>query len=246
MMDRLARGQGVVVEEHTDGVVHIILDRPNRANALSDEIVSTLQDTIRMATAGESCAVAITASGRSFCAGIDMSDLEGASDNRVRDRFRRIDHMLDLLATAPFVTVAALDGPAVGAGADLVLACDHRIGGPNGTLQFPGPQFGVLLGTVRLAQRVGTARAQSIVLAQQALGSQAALDSGLLTELVASERLESTAEQITQAAAEAKVDVSELVRLTRGLANSSKSALEMSMGSGIADRMRSFAKTSRK
>ncbi|WP_328393621.1 enoyl-CoA hydratase/isomerase family protein [Nocardia sp. NBC_00416] len=128
----------------------IRLDRPEAANALSPALVDALHDLLDEAAAIRPEALVLEGNPRHFAAGFDLSGLSGESDASLAHRFLRIGLLLERLATAPYLTVAVVEGSAVGAGADLVAACDHRLAGPDARFAFPGARFGVVLGTSRL------------------------------------------------------------------------------------------------
>ena len=89
---------------------------------------------------------------------------------------------------------SVVQGSAVGAGADLVAACDHRIGTPDARLRFPGAAFGVVLGTRRLAGLVGGERALALAAGESLTGTEAHW-AGLLTASVPAARLEDELER---------------------------------------------------
>ncbi|WP_170981485.1 enoyl-CoA hydratase/isomerase family protein [Nocardioides dongxiaopingii] len=130
----------------------VVLDRPGRANALSAELVEALHTTLDEAERAAPQALVLRGNARHFAAGFDLGGLEHETDATLALRFLRVGVLLERLLAAPYVTVAVADGAAVGAGADLVLACDHRLVAPEVTLRFPGSAFGVALGTVRRAE----------------------------------------------------------------------------------------------
>ncbi|GEB16211.1 enoyl-CoA hydratase/isomerase family protein [Pimelobacter simplex] len=127
----------------------VTLDRPERANALSAGLVEALHDVLDQAEAARPEALVLRGNDRHFAAGFDLAGLADETDASLVHRFLRIGLLLERLIAAPYRTVAVARGAAVGAGADLVLACDHRLVDPAVTLRFPGSAFGVALGTVR-------------------------------------------------------------------------------------------------
>ncbi|MCW2759082.1 MAG: hypothetical protein JWO46_2828 [Nocardioidaceae bacterium] len=127
----------------------VTLDRPERANALSAELVEELHAVLDEAAMVRPTALVLRGNPRHFAAGFDLGGLDLETDASLAYRFLRIGLLLERLYDAPYVTVAVADGAAVGAGADLVLACDHRLVAPGVTLRFPGAQFGVVLGAHR-------------------------------------------------------------------------------------------------
>ncbi|MCR1784941.1 enoyl-CoA hydratase/isomerase family protein [Nocardioides carbamazepini] len=130
----------------------VTLDRPERANALSADLVEALHDVLDEAAAARPEALVLRGNDRHFAAGFDLGGLAAETDATLALRFLRIGLLLERLIAAPYRTVAVANGVAVGAGADLVLACDHRLVDPAVTLRFPGAAFGVALGTVRRAE----------------------------------------------------------------------------------------------
>lgn len=142
MTVRLARGD----------VWTVTLDRPDRANALSADLVEALHDVLDEAAVARPEALVLRGNDRHFAAGLDLGGLSAETDASLALRFLRIGLLLERLIAAPYRTIAVADGAAVGAGADLVLACDDRLVAPAVTLRFPGAAFGVALGTVRRAE----------------------------------------------------------------------------------------------
>jgi enoyl-CoA hydratase/carnithine racemase len=130
----------------------VILDRPAQANALSAGLVEDLHRVLDEATAARPEALVLRGNARHFAAGFDLGGLEGETDATLALRFLRVGLLLERLIAAPYVTAAVAEGAAVGAGADLVLACDHRLVDPAVTLRFPGSAFGIVLGATRRAE----------------------------------------------------------------------------------------------
>ena len=91
----------------------------------------------------------------------------------------RIETLLARLWHAPLRTVALAQGRAWGAGADLFVACEQRVALPGASFRFPGAQFGIVLGTRRLAERIGTDAARAAVIGGLELDAEAALRCGL-------------------------------------------------------------------
>ncbi|MFC7494387.1 MULTISPECIES: enoyl-CoA hydratase/isomerase family protein [unclassified Nocardioides] len=133
----------------------VTLDRPARANALSADLVEALHGVLDEAEAARPRVLVLQGNERHFAAGFDLGGLADETDASLALRFLRIGVLLERLLAAPYVTVALAQGAAIGAGADLVLACDHRLVDRRVTLRFPGAAFGVALGGVRRAELGG-------------------------------------------------------------------------------------------
>src|SRR4051794_16355031 len=119
------RGRSLLVDRPADGVVRLRLDRPERRNALDGELVEALLDAV-----GSLDAPAVVLGSSSpgiFCAGADLA-LADAARAAISDR---LYELCARMGQAPVPFVAALGGPAVGGGAQLALACDLRVAGPQ-------------------------------------------------------------------------------------------------------------------
>lgn len=164
------------------GIATIRLDRPDRGNALSAEAVGDLARQLETALADAAThTVAFRGEGRHFCTGFDLSDLDRETDESLARRFVALEELLQAVWHAPVRTVALARGRAWGAGADLFAACDMRVAAPDASFRFPGPAFGIVLGTRRLVQTVGWDRARPLVTEGATLDRAAALSSGLAT-----------------------------------------------------------------
>lgn len=155
-------------------ITRLVLNRPSKANALDEELVDALIDAVSIAYHDKTQLLTLEGSGRSFFTGFDFTDYETFSEGELVLRFLRIEKLLQMVYHAPFVTVAFAHGRNFGAGADLVCACSRRIAAPGATFRMPGLRFGILLGTRRLAQRIGSERARQILAASQAFDAIAA------------------------------------------------------------------------
>jgi enoyl-CoA hydratase/carnithine racemase len=164
------------------GVLTLAMNRPERGNALSAGLVEALLDAMNAAFADHAVhTVVLRGAGSHFCTGLDLSDLDQTSDGELLWRLVRIEMLLSLVWHAPKRTVAVAQGRAWGAGADLLAACEARVVLPGATLRFPGAQFGIVLGTRRLALRMGSTAARAVVTEGGELNAQQALACGLAT-----------------------------------------------------------------
>ena len=186
-----------------DGVTTLTLNRPERGNALAADLVEAL-----LAQVTQACAdlgvhtLVLRGTGPHFCTGLDLSDLATTSDGELLLRLVRIETLLAALWHAPIRTVAVAHGRTWGAGADLFAACEQRLAASDATFRFPGAQFGIVLGTRRLAERIGVDAARRLVTEAGELDAAAALAAGLVTAL-APEALKAAAPSISRDAARA-------------------------------------------
>ncbi|WP_170111088.1 enoyl-CoA hydratase/isomerase family protein [Antricoccus suffuscus] len=141
----------------------LVLNRGATRNALSGALVDGLLIALHEAEIDGVRLVVLRSCTRVFSSGFDLGSLEHENDASLLLRFARIGLLLEQISRAPFFTVAVMEGAAVGAGADVALACDHRIGTPHASFRFPGAGFGVVLGTLRLTGLVGESEALRLV-----------------------------------------------------------------------------------
>ena len=170
--------------DHQAGVTLLRLQRPELGNALGPMLVEGLISAASEAFANASVhTLVLQGEGRHFCTGLDLSDLATLSDADLLLRLVRIETLLAMLWHAPIRTVAQAKGRTWGAGADLLVACEQRLVGSDTTLRFPGAQFGLVLGTRRLAERIGADAARALVLEGGELDATQALALGLASRI---------------------------------------------------------------
>lgn len=167
-----------------DGFAILTLNRPARGNALSVNMVEEMLAALASACASNVHSLVLRGRGRHFCSGFDLSDLANETDASLLARMVRIEMLLDALWRLPLRTIAIGHGRVTGAGADLLVACDHRLLAPDAGMTFPGARFGLVLGTRRLATRLGADRALRTVSEGLTLSAEQARDSGLVTALL--------------------------------------------------------------
>lgn len=146
-----------------EGTTQLILNRPEKANALSMELVEALLAEATMASRDGTRLLVLRGEGKNFCAGFDFADFEQQSDGDLLQRFVRLELLLQTVHHAPMATLALCHGGTYGAGADLVCACDRRVATPGTKFRMPGLRFGIALGTRRLAERIGADAALEIL-----------------------------------------------------------------------------------
>ena len=172
-----------VLTQHQDGVSWLRLNQPDRLNALSAVMVEGLISGLDDALANRSSLIVFSGEGRAFSAGFDLTGLDAQSDADLLYRFIRLEQLLQNIYQLPVTTVALVHGRAFGAAADVVAACRHRIASPDSSFRMPGLQFGVVLGTRRLAAIIGSDAALDLLETSRIFSATEALDSGFLTNI---------------------------------------------------------------
>lgn len=174
------------------GYLRLQLNQPARGNALSEEVVDELLEIITaLHPGGPVHSVVLSGSGKHFCTGFDLANLETESDASLAMRFIRLEMLLGALWHAPVRTVAVAQGKTWGAGADMFVACDVRMCTQDATFRFPGPAFGVVLGTGRLLARVGRDTARELTIGAATLNGDQAHAIGLSSRIVTSSCVDS-------------------------------------------------------
>lgn len=166
--------------EQDGGVAIAEIDRHERRNALDVAHCEDLRAAVTALAAGGARVVVITGAGSSFCAG---ADLGGAYDGGFRDALYA---MLTAITQAPVPVLAAVNGPAIGAGAQLAIACDLRVAAPAASFAIPTARLGLAVDpwTIRrLAALCGTGTAQAVLIGCDTLDAERAYRSGLASRL---------------------------------------------------------------
>jgi enoyl-CoA hydratase/carnithine racemase len=188
MLPTPADETGEIVERAIgDGAREICIQRPARANALSTALVADLIEAVAAAYVDDTRLVVLRGAGKHFCSGFDRGASAAGHPSRAEmvGRGVQIESLLQLLWRAPFVTVACVQGKAVGAGADLAAVCDYRLASVDSSFSFPGFRlFGVSLGNRRLAESIGADRAFDTILRGSALDSEQARALGLVSQVL--------------------------------------------------------------
>lgn len=166
--------------ERRGAVALLTIDRQDRRNAVDAEACADLRAEMDAAVAAGARAVVLTGAGGHFCAGADLSGVEG-------DEFRgALRHLLDGLAEAPVPVVAAVRGAALGAGTQLAIACDLRMATPDARFGIPAAKLGLMVDheTVqRLVQLAGGGPARQMLIAAEEIDGERAHALGFVQHL---------------------------------------------------------------
>lgn len=180
-----------VTVEHDGDIAVVTFDRGGKLNAFNQETILELTDVARRFQDDlKTRAVVLAGSPKAFSAGIDLTDSatweELEDDVALRSRFYRGVRLCQAWEDMPQITVAAMEGLAVGAGCAIALACDWRVLARDAYLYVPEVKIGLNLqwgALPRLVTLVGPARAKRIVLLCEKMGPDQALEWGLIDEI---------------------------------------------------------------
>lgn len=178
--------------EAADGVGVITVDRPEKRNALSAQVLAEIGSVLDAWEADDAVgAVVFTGAGeKAFIAGADITQLEHY--DLAHGLAAHMQRLYDRIEDFPKPTLAAINGVAMGGGLELAMACDLRIAATGAKVALPEPALGVLPGaggTQRLTRLVGRGRALEMIMTGRVLSAEQAERYGLVTEVTVAEEL---------------------------------------------------------
>jgi enoyl-CoA hydratase/carnithine racemase len=183
-------------------IATLTFNRPEKRNPLNEEIILELEGLLHQVRDDPHVRVMIfTGSGNTFSAGADLSQIRGIDDEQERQRIfaqyrkrrgRLIGRVLDVLVNMEPITIAAVNGYAIGGGWALVLGCDFKIAVEEAQFWFPEVDLGVPLSTgstALLAAHVGPTRAKEMIITCRHYTASELLAMGLLNRVVKKDAL---------------------------------------------------------
>jgi enoyl-CoA hydratase/carnithine racemase len=191
-----------LLTEIHDEVLHLTLNRPEKRNALSQELLAELQATLEDIAADSGVRVVVLAAlGPAFCAGHDLSEMTGRSEDSYRELFGLCSRVMQQFRALPQPVIARVHGLATAAGCQLVAACDLAVAADNATFATPGVKIGLFCTTpmVPLVRTIAPRAALEMLLTGKAISAQQALAWGLVNRVVPIGELDSVVKEFTDA-----------------------------------------------
>lgn len=174
------------------GIAVITVRRPEKMNAINEEMWSALGQTVRRASRDERVRVLIfRGEGDRFSTGSDLKELGEVDLPRAEDIFHRMEECVAAIEESPLPSIACIRGYALGTGLELALACDLRVAGSSATLGMPIARLGITLSepfVQRLASLIGPARMKDLVYTGRLIDAPEALRWGLVNRVVEQDR----------------------------------------------------------
>lgn len=163
----------------------LVLNNPHNLNAINKELYDELKNNLETIKHRKDIGVLLLSSevSKAFSTGIDVKYIQSLTNEEASTFFSEISFLLDQITHLPIPTIAFVHGYAYGAGADLALSCDLRIAASSAVFRFPGPQFGLILGTQRLIHEIGPGTARYLTLLNKKIDAKTAKDYGLVHEM---------------------------------------------------------------
>ncbi|MDP2712369.1 MAG: enoyl-CoA hydratase/isomerase family protein [Solirubrobacteraceae bacterium] len=192
----------LVLVEDRDAVRHIVLDRPQKRNALSTAVVQQLGDALREAAATPSVRIVVLrGAGPMFSSGMDTADLGAlaADPARLREWRASVLAIWNLCEEIAKPTIAQIHGACLGGAAELALACDLRVMAADAVLGLVETRIGLIPdvgGCSRLPALVGLGRAKELILASKLIDGTEAERIGLVNRVAPADELDATTAQL--------------------------------------------------
>jgi 2-(1,2-epoxy-1,2-dihydrophenyl)acetyl-CoA isomerase len=201
-----AQAGPVLLEMKREGIATLVLNRPERLNALNNELAAALNDALgRIAEDDAVHVVVITGAGRAFCAGGDLAAIgkgrQGRETQELEPLLRAGMQAVLRMRTIPQPVIAAVNGPAAGAGMNIALAADIRIAAEEATFGQNFAKVGLFPdygGTYFLPQLAGPAKAAELFYTGDMIDAKTALGLGIVNHVVAGAQLEAEVKLLAQ------------------------------------------------
>ena len=192
---------GLVLTELEAGIFEVRFDREERMNALNVALVAELKLAVDLVARRKGRVLLIRGTGSAFCAGADLKERKGMDLNARMAHNAGIRAALCAIESARCITVAAINGFALGGGLELALACDLRIAVKGIFMGLTESRVGAFPGaggTQRLPRLIGRSRALQMMLLAEPVSSEYAFEIGLVNELLAPDSLDARALELAQ------------------------------------------------
>lgn len=176
--------------ERIDQIGILRINRPQVLNALNHKLLEELNEFLEITVRQQHLkAVILTGSGdKAFIAGADIKEMHAMTSMQVKEFSELGQRVANLLETAPFVTMSAVNGYALGAGLEMALACDFIYASDSAKLGFPEVTLGLIPGfggTQRLLHAVGMRQAKEMIMSGKSISAQVAFEVGIVNKVCA-------------------------------------------------------------
>jgi enoyl-CoA hydratase/carnithine racemase len=191
-----------LLTELREGVATLTLNRPDKRNALSHELLRQLSGVLdSIATDRKAQVVVLAARGPAFCAGHDLGEMVGREEEAYHDLFSLCTTVMQRLRRLPQPVIARVQGLATAAGCQLVAACDLAVAVDTATFATPGVKIGLFCTTpmVPLVRAIPAKAAMEMLLTGRPISAQQALAWGLINRAVPAEQLDAAVKEFVDA-----------------------------------------------
>ena len=183
------------------GVATITLNRPDKRNAISFELIDDLLRALDEVAKSDAIVVILTGAGRAFSSGMDLENLKALVGRTAEENLQDSQTMVQMFRSLyefPLVTIAAVNGPAIAGGTGLALLCDFTLAVPEAKFGYTEVRIGFVPAIVStfLLRQVGEKHARDLLLTGRIIGAEEAMRMGLVNEIVAPEQLLARAREL--------------------------------------------------
>lgn len=195
-----------ILIERDAPVATITMNRPERRNALSSDMMRELTDALRSLSAEPDVrAIVVAANGPAFSAGHDLRELVDGDINRYRAVFDLCTELMNTIQAIPQPVIARVHRIATAAGCQLVATCDLAVAAEEATFGTPGVKIGLFCTTpmVALSRAIGRKRALQMLMTGKSISAETAADWGLVNSVVPADQLESATRDLALSIASA-------------------------------------------
>jgi methylglutaconyl-CoA hydratase len=194
-------GYPTLTFQSDDQIATIALTVPEKRNAISAQMITDLLGALEQAEAARARVVIITGSGKAFCAGMDLDELQSLARQTQQKNLedaRRITKMLYRLYSFPKPIIAAVNGPAIAGGCGIATLADFTLAVPEAKFGYTEVKLGFIpaLVSVFLRRRIGDRHMRDLLLTGRVVDAAEAFRMGLVTEIVPVESLMARAREI--------------------------------------------------
>src|SRR6202171_5136622 len=191
-----------LVVKDEGSVTEIVLNRPDRRNALSLCLMTELTTALRQSNGR---VIVLAGAGPSFSAGHDLSEMVGRSMSFYRELFDACRVLMETLQAVPQPVIAKVHGVATAAGCQLVAGCDLAVAAEEARFATPGVKIGLFCSTpmVALSRAVGRKPAMEMLLTGELIDAHTALEWGLVNRVVPPDRLDAKVDALARRIADA-------------------------------------------
>jgi methylglutaconyl-CoA hydratase len=189
----------VLVEKQTPQITILTLNRPERRNALTIELLRELNAAIKVASdQSEERVLILRGAGAAFCTGLDLK--EAADDTKAHSTAEMVANTLIGISQTRLITIAAVHGAAVAGGAGIMSACDFVVAAQGTKIGYPEVRRGLVAGLVMtfLRRQVGERNMRELLLSSELIDAERAREIGLVNRVVARDDLMNEAQKFAQ------------------------------------------------
>lgn len=192
-----------ILYSEAQGIAAITLNRPDKRNAISYELIDDLTAVLKQAAGSAAQIVILTGTGKAFCSGMDLDNLKQLTGRTHEQNLKDSETIASLFRSLydfPKPTIAAVNGPAIAGGTGLATLCDFTLASPEAKFGYTEVRIGFVPAIVSsfLIANVGEKRARDLLLTGRIFGTEEAHKLGLVNEIVAPEQLMPRALELAQ------------------------------------------------